>query len=399
MKLKLYTTMSLAFCVFSNNLLQAQGFNSGSNGSYGALNISTSQTVQLPPNGILHCTTVSIKSGGILTFSRNALNTPVYILATGDVTITGRIWVTGEDSSSGKAGRGGPGGFDGGPPGFAAAGIKAGPGRGPGGGQKGQWLSSTDRTHAGSGSFKLAAAAGVGAGAVYGSHLLIPLIGGSGGGGGQGSTSTSYGGGGGGGAILIASNTKIVFTTNGVNQIFARGGNPYYDLTASSVSSGAGSGGAVRLVAPVIQGSASVDVGGGFNSVTSGGNGRFRVDALDQSGFNSFDIDSRGSMMVIFPTPISKLSIASAAGTTISENATGQVTVLLPVGSDPNQTIQVRARDFGGVVPIRVRLVPESGDATTFDATIDNTVNNPATTNVPVTLPINTGVRIEVFTR
>ena len=103
--------------------------------------------------------------------------------------------------------------------------------------------------------------------------------------------------------------------------------------------------------------------------------------------------------MVIFPTPISKLSIASAAGTTISENATGQVTVLLPVGSDPNQTIQVRARDFGGVVPIRVRLVPESGDATTFDATIDNTVNNPATTNVPVTLPINTGVRVEVFTR
>ena len=54
--------------------------------------------------------------------------------------------------------------------------------------------------------------------------------------------------------------------------------------------------------------------------------------------------------------------------------------------------------------------MPVSGDATTFDATIDNTVNNPATTidntvnnpattNVPVTLPINTGVRIEVFTR
>jgi hypothetical protein len=33
------------------------------------------------------------------------------------------------------------------------------------------------------------------------------------------------------------------------------------------------------------------------------------------------------------------------------------------------------------------------------DATIDNTVNNPATTNVPMTLPINAGVRIEVFTR
>ena len=73
--------------------------------------------------------------------------------------------------------------------------------------------------------------------------------------------------------------------------------------------------------------------------------------------------------------------------------------------TNPSQTIQVRARDFGNVVPIVSSLalpgclVPENGDATTYDATIDNTVNNPATTNVPVTLPINTGVRIEVFTR
>ena len=67
--------------------------------------------------------------------------------------------------------------------------------------------------------------------------------------------------------------------------------------------------------------------------------------------------------------------------------------------TNPSQTVQVRALGLSSVVPIRVRLVPESGDATTFDATIDNTVNNPATTNVPVILPINTGVRIEVFTR
>lgn len=103
--------------------------------------------------------------------------------------------------------------------------------------------------------------------------------------------------------------------------------------------------------------------------------------------------------MVAIPTPVSKLTIANAAGTAIAENAGGPVSVILPAGTNPSQTIQVRARDFGSVVPIRVRLVPESGDATTFDASIDNTVNNPATTNVPVTLPINTGVRIEVFTR
>jgi hypothetical protein len=59
----------------------------------------------------------------------------------------------------------------------------------------------------------------------------------------------------------------------------------------------------------------------------------------------------------------------------------------------------VRARDFGGVVPIRVRLTPESGDAITVDAQIDKTVNNPATVDVPVTLPVNTGVIVMVFTR
>jgi hypothetical protein len=103
--------------------------------------------------------------------------------------------------------------------------------------------------------------------------------------------------------------------------------------------------------------------------------------------------------MVHYPHWSSKLSPSNAAGTAVAENASGPVSVILPAGTNPSQTIQVRARDFGSVVPIRVRLVPESGDATTFDATIDNTVNNPATTNVTVTLPINTGVRIEVFTR
>ncbi len=94
-----------------------------------------------------------------------------------------------------------------------------------------------------------------------------------------------------------------------------------------------------------------------------------------------------------------KLSIANAAGTAVAEGAAGPVSVILPTGTTPNQTIKVRARDFGGVVPIRVRLTPESGDAITVDAQIDNTVNNPATVDVPVTLPINTGVNVMVFTR
>jgi hypothetical protein len=50
-------------------------------------------------------------------------------------------------------------------------------------------------------------------------------------------------------------------------------------------------------------------------------------------------------------------------------------------------------------VTIRVWLTPESGDAITVDAQIDSTVNNPATVDVPVTLPINTGVNVMVYTR
>jgi hypothetical protein len=102
------------------------------------------------------------------------------------------------------------------------------------------------------------------------------------------------------------------------------------------------------------------------------------------------------------------LSIAAAAGTAVAEGATGLVSVILPTGTNPNQTIKVRAPDFGGVVPITPhpalpgRLTPESGDAITVDAQIDNTVNNPATAQleiVPVTLPINTGVNVMVYTR
>ena len=48
---------------------------------------------------------------------------------------------------------------------------------------------------------------------------------------------------------------------------------------------------------------------------------------------------------------------------------------------------------------IRVSLTPGSGDAITVDAWIDNTVNNPATVDVPVTPPTNTWVNVMVFTR
>lgn len=102
---------------------------------------------------------------------------------------------------------------------------------------------------------------------------------------------------------------------------------------------------------------------------------------------------------MVFPTPLPKLSVIKVAATTIAEGATIPVSISLPTGTPANQNIQVRARDFGGIVPIRILLTPESGDSVTVDATIDNTVNNPATVDVPVTMPINTGVNVQVYTR
>jgi hypothetical protein len=93
---------------------RAQGFTSGSDGSYGPMNITSNTTLQLPPDGIFRCTTINVAAGATLRFQRNALNTPVTLLATGDVTISGSINISGAASLGNFAGGvAGPGGFDG----------------------------------------------------------------------------------------------------------------------------------------------------------------------------------------------------------------------------------------------------------------------------------------------
>jgi hypothetical protein len=71
----------------------------------------------------------------------------------------------------------------------------------------------------------------------------------------------------------------------------------------------------------------------------------------------------------------------------------------LPSGTSPNQTIKVRARDFGQVVPIRVVLTPDNGAATSYDAQIDNTAANAAEVTVPVVFPVNVLTHVHVWTR
>lgn len=389
MKIATYSLMA-AVAWFGGQSALAQAFQSGSDGSFGPINVGTTPlTLDVPPSGIIHATTVNISGGGgRLLFRRNALNTPVYLLATGDVTIAGVIDISGGRGTSSAPGLAGPGGFDGGSPG--QTGFPAGDGQGPGGGKAG--TDTNNDTAAGPAGYGTQSTTGPVAkrGAVYGSPLLFPIVGGSGGGGVA--ANPGFGGGGGGGAIVIASTTRITLT----GSIRAVGGQ-----ALSGVILNTGSGGAVRLVAPVISGSGFIEVRGD-GGTSNRGDGRIRVDALDRSSLNltffPSTVASVGGFMAVFPDPFPRLDIVEAAGRAIAVGD-GPTQVLLPSGSSPNQTVKVRARDFNQLVPIRVVLTPDSGPAQTYDAQIDNTAANPAETTINVVIPPNVLTHIHVWNR
>ena len=68
-----------------------QAFNSGSTGADGALTPAVDITLPLPASGIFNYTTVNIPVGVTVKFKRNTANTPVVMLASGDVTIAGTL--------------------------------------------------------------------------------------------------------------------------------------------------------------------------------------------------------------------------------------------------------------------------------------------------------------------
>ena len=93
------------------------------------------------------------------------------------------------------------------------------------------------------------------------------------------------------------------------------------------------------------------------------------------------------------------MDILQAADTNIPEGNPAPVQVQLPFGSTTNRTVTVQARDFNASVPIAVVLTPDSGRPQVYPVTIDNVAANPATITVDVTLPVNTVVTINAWTR
>jgi len=371
---------------------QTVEFNAGSTGALGDVVITNDTQIVLPADGVLHYKSFTIVSNAAVSFIKNANNTPVYLLSQGEVTIGGRIYVSGGGSGGDRGpGLGGIGGFDGGRRGVDE--LPPGDGQGPGGGLAGTETDSSDPESAGSGSFLTMKGNGsTNLGAIYGNAALIPLIGGSGGGG-----TPTFGGGGGGGAILIASNSKITINNDGTSFIDATGG----EWGTGGAFNG-GSGGAVKLVAPQVTGPIRIYV---QNRNGTGGSGRIRLDAVNYSGaqFNHHSPASSLSYGSMLATGIEgnlpQLELVSVAGKALPTGNLATGFILLPNGVSGDQPVVVRARNFGSQVPIRVVIAPDNGKTAYVDGVIVNTGANAAEVTIAVNIPANSPAKINVWTR
>ena len=381
-------------------------FSSGSNGADGAFNPTANVTLQVPESGVFNFTTVNIPQNVEVTFNKNSRNTPVTILASGNVVIAGRILLDGAHWNARFGGAGGPGGFRGGNGGTPIDNINGTPGDGPGGGG-GAVGGTTGAGNGGAGGFFAPGDNGiqkqgdavVGQGGVrYGTRVLLPLIGGSGGGGGSAVAGTNVvgsGGGGGGGAILIASSTSVSFPDNSdvYRGIYARGGEsgPRFAVT----SGGSGSGGAIRIVANTVSGSPCLNVSSGPNNfyIPTGSAGIIRVEAFDLSQYAprcSLNEQTFGQ-----PNPVSlpntpTLRIVSVGGVAAPANPVGSSNaapdIVVPTSvSNPVQVV-VGGANLPPGTAVQVRLTPETGAPSAVNGTLGGT-NASSSTTVALTLP------------
>lgn len=401
-------------------------FTSGSTGADGAFNPTVNTQLQVPPSGVFNFTSVNIPSGVTVTFKKNTTNTPVVMLANGDVTIAGTISVAGSASTAvgaggngslgddGLPGVGGPGGYDGGR-GGQTDNKRGGNGLGLGGGSGGTpgTTNGAGMGFGGAGAgFSEAGSVNVGigqgynagsygnistAGSTYGSNLLLPLIGGSGGGGAAaGNAFGGSGGGGGGGAILIAASGTVNVTSTGA--INANGG----DSGTSSGSGaggtgGGGSGGGIRIVATTIAGNGAVTATGGSAATAVSGNlrggagaaGRIRLEAEAITRTASTNpAYTTGAPGALFIAGSPTLTIASVAGVAAPVSPTGNADIVLPATTQNPVTIVFNTTGvpIGNTIKLTVTpandapivVVSPALTGTTESATASVSVNLPA---------------------
>ncbi len=391
------TSLILLILTFTNSL----AFESGSNGSDGVLNVTVDTVLQLPASGVFNFTDVTVAEGATLRFRKNSSNTPVYLLASGNITIEGTIQVNGETSvntddddrvGDGQPGSGGAGGFDGGRGGYIGidADNDGAPGQGPGGGNPGTLAKSCafefSGTGGGGGGYFAAGLKGDSGGAggqAYGVSYLIPLIGGSGGGGASGpgnsgrSNTFGSGGGGGGGAMLIASSGLISIT----GTITANGGGsgsvvkPSGGSCATGGSGGGGSGGAIRIIASKLTGTGTLRAIGGVAARDArekggrGSHGRIRLEADEfQWWVATTPSFSSSAPNPVFVADLPGIVISSVGGINAPGSPTGFNDIILPDNTPNPVTVEFTTTDIptGGV--IELTATPVTGSSVTVNS-------------------------------
>lgn len=403
----------------------AFAFDSGSSGADGAFNPTINSQVPLPASGVLNYTSVNIPAGVVVTFQKNAANTPVVILASGNVTVAGTINVSGTASSNagasgdgnigddGLPGSGGPGGYGGGAGGQPAS-RAAQSGMGPGAGGGGSFPATgcgwtTAAAGAGAGYANAASASAYCnsatpisvPGGAYGSAALLPLIGGSGGGGGAGGTSfAGSGGGGGGGAILIAASGTVSVT----GAILAQGGaSGNSGGSGAGSTGGGGSGGAIRIVATSISGNGTLNAQGGaagtgVQGVSQGGyytdtggagaSGRIRLEAENYTRTAiSAPVHSFGAPGPVFIAGQPTLTITSVAGAAAPASPSGVADIQLPadVANPVTVVFATTGVPVGNIV--RLMVTPPSGAIVTATSNALSGSTASASASATVTLP------------
>ena len=337
-------------------ILLGQVFDSGSDGSDGPLSLTTPGEIVFDPrafpipldqdgDNIYHFTTIDIAEGVVVKFRANVVNGPVYWLAQGAVAIDGALDLNGEvghPATSQPAIRlpstPGSGGYAGGVGRFGSSPVQD--GFGPGGGTIFPGGPSCS---------------GIGRGGSFtGNAFLVPLIGGSGG---AGSPYTNDGGGGaGGGAIVIASSSSITIS----GSISANGG------MRGSNFAGSGSGGAIRLVAPLLAGNGTLATNGigrapdpcaGGHAASSGGLIRMEAFSSAFTGIASGTVRWATPFSVFLPVGLSSLRVVSIGGTPVPSNPAGSFDipdVLLDASTAVPVVVEARNVAIGTLVSLQI---------------------------------------------
>lgn len=423
-----------ATLAFAGYVLPAWAFDSGSTGADGAFSPTVNTQLQIPESGVFNFTTVNIPAEVTVTFLKNTTNTPVVMLASGNVTVAGVMDLSGKDANpvgsagdgnlgdDGLPGSGGVGGYDGGRGGSTGTNKRGGSGLGPGGGMfggQGSWPYGDTRIAGGGGGFGSSGSnAGWGGntqsyhsgtglgGAPYGSSQLLPLLGGSGGGGGAGGNSfVGGGGGGGGGAVLIASSGTVSIT----GTVRANGGKGGLSKgPGAGAEGGSGSGGAIRIVATAIAGNGSITATGTDQSGSSsgdvsgygvdgnggaGGTGRIRLEAETFTRTAASNpVHSFGSPSSVFVAGLPTLRITSVAGVNAPASPTGNADITLPSTTPNPVTVAFSTTGVPVGNTVTLRVTPAYGDATTVVSPAITGSTSAGTASVSVSLPTGPSV-------